>query len=70
MPMSLKRTIRICYMKQNGNFLVSLLELKFFCYLLVMKRKLRAENINCDSVAMRCISVKHPVIRPLRKYII
>lgn len=58
------------YTWQNGNFIVSLLELKFFCYPLVIKRKLRAENINCDSVDMRCISVNRPVIRPLIKYII
>ena len=76
MPLSLKKDNQNIlhetniYSWQKGNFLVSLLELKFFCYLLVVKRKLRTENINCDSVAMRCISVNRPVTRPLRKFII
>lgn len=58
------------YRWQNKNFLVSLLELKFFCHLLVIKGKLWAENINSNLVAMRCISVNRPITRPLRKYTI
>jgi hypothetical protein len=57
------------YRLKNGNFLVSRLELKFFCYLVVIK-KLRTQNVNYDSVARRCISVNRPVTRPLRNCII
>jgi len=50
---------------------------KFFSFILGVeillltpcdKKKIRAENINCDSVAMRCISINRPVTRPLRKF--
>jgi hypothetical protein len=76
MPLSLKKDNQNMlhetdtYRWKNGNILVSLLELKFFCYLLVIKRKLGGENTNCDSVDMRCISVNRSVTIPLRKYTI